>query len=97
MPPEPPALPFPPELAPPDSSMVPPSSTPVLQLIPPTITKTHARTIPETFDREVVLARALELDGKIEPGRPIRLLGFRAEMSMPEEARKGHTPTRSGW
>lgn len=63
----------------------------------PFFTKTYAKRIPETFDREVVLARALELVGKIEQGRPVRLLGFRAEMSMPEEARKGHTPTRSGW
>ena len=63
----------------------------------PFFTKTYAKRIPETFDRGVVLARALELAGKVEPDRPIRLLGFRAEMSMPDEARKGHTPTRSGW
>ncbi|WP_299168117.1 DNA polymerase IV [uncultured Arthrobacter sp.] len=63
----------------------------------PFFTKTYARRIAETFDREDVLAQALNLVGKIEPERPIRLLGFRAEMSMPEEARKGHTPTRSGW
>lgn len=63
----------------------------------PFFTKTYARRIAETFDREDVLAQALALVGKIEPERPIRLLGFRAEMAMPEEARKGHTPTRSGW
>ncbi|WP_354227470.1 DNA polymerase IV [Arthrobacter bambusae] len=63
----------------------------------PFFTKTYARKIPETFDREEVLAQALDLTGKMEPDRPIRLLGLRAEMSMPEEARKGHTPTRSGW
>ncbi|WP_197412814.1 DNA polymerase IV [Arthrobacter sp. EpRS71] len=63
----------------------------------PFFTKTYARKIPESFDREEVLAQALELTAKIEPDRPIRLLGLRAEMSMPEEARKGHTPTRSGW
>jgi DNA polymerase-4 len=63
----------------------------------PFFTKTYARRIPETFERETVLAAALALFGKVEPGRPIRLLGFRAEMAMPEEARKGHTPTRSGW
>lgn len=63
----------------------------------PFFTKTYAKRIPETFDRDVVLSRGLDLVRKIEPGRPIRLLGFRAEMSMPEEARKGHTPTRSGW
>ncbi|MCQ1954511.1 DNA polymerase IV [Arthrobacter sp. zg-Y238] len=63
----------------------------------PFTTKTHARKIPETFDREDVLARALDLSGAIEPGRPIRLLGLRAEMAMPDDARKGHTPTRGGW
>ncbi|GAA3285347.1 DNA polymerase IV [Paenarthrobacter aurescens] len=63
----------------------------------PFLTKTYARKIPESFNREEVLAQALELTGKIEPDRPIRLLGLRAEMPMPEEARKGHTPTRSGW
>ena len=63
----------------------------------PFFTKTYARKIPETFDRDEVLAQALDLTSKIEPDRPIRLLGLRAEMAMPEEARKGHTPTRSGW
>ena len=63
----------------------------------PFLTKTYARKIPESFDREEVLAQALKLSAKIEPDRPIRLLGLRAEMPMPEEARKGHTPTRSGW
>ncbi|WP_455423615.1 DNA polymerase IV [Arthrobacter zhaoxinii] len=63
----------------------------------PFTTKTHARKIPETFDRDDVLARALDLAGAIEPGRPIRLLGLRAEMAMPDDARKGHTPTRGGW
>jgi DNA polymerase-4 len=63
----------------------------------PFFTKTYARKIPETFDRGEVLTQALDLTAKIEPDRPIRLLGLRAEMSMPEEARKGHTPTRGGW
>lgn len=63
----------------------------------PFFTKTYARRIPRTFDRDAVHAHARDLAGKIEPGRPIRLLGFRAEMPMPEDARKGHTPTRSGW
>ncbi|MCH6470025.1 DNA polymerase IV [Sinomonas terrae] len=63
----------------------------------PFVTKTHARKIPETFDRNEILSRALDLAAGIEPGRPIRLLGLRAEMPMPDEARKGHTPTRSGW
>nr|WP_231713813.1 DNA polymerase IV [Arthrobacter sp. zg-Y916] len=63
----------------------------------PFTTKTHARKIPETFDRAEVLARALDLAGAIEAGRPIRLLGLRAEMRMPDDARQGHTPTRGGW
>ncbi|MDQ1582164.1 MAG: polymerase [Microbacteriaceae bacterium] len=63
----------------------------------PFVTKTFAKKVAETFDREAVLAHALELVGKIEPDRPIRLLGLRAEMPMPEDAREGHTPTRSGW
>ena len=63
----------------------------------PFLTKTFTKKIPSTADREVVLARTLELVAKIEPGRPIRLLGVRAEMAMPDDAREGHTPTRSGW
>jgi DNA polymerase-4 len=39
----------------------------------------------------------LDLAAGIEAGRPIRLLGLRAEMAMPDDARKGHTPTRGGW
>ncbi|WP_210507897.1 DNA polymerase IV [Naasia sp. SYSU D00057] len=62
----------------------------------PFLTKTFARKIPVTADPEVVLARALELAAKLE-ARPIRLLGLRAEMTMPDDAREGHTPTRSGW
>lgn len=63
----------------------------------PFTTKTHAKKIPETSDRDEILARALDLAGAIDPGRPIRLLGLRAEMPMPDDARKGHTPTRGGW
>jgi DNA polymerase-4 len=63
----------------------------------PFVTKIFTKKIPETADRQVVLARAMDLVDKIEVERPIRLLGFRAEMSMPEDARNGHTPTRSGW
>lgn len=63
----------------------------------PFFTKTHARKIPETFDRNEVLSRASDLAAAIEVGRPIRLLGLRAEMAMPEDARTGHTPTRGGW
>ena len=63
----------------------------------PFLTKTYATKIPETSDGTEVLARALELTARIEPARPIRLLGLRAEMSMPGDSRKGHTPTRGGW
>ena len=63
----------------------------------PFLTKTFTKRIPSTSDREVVLARTMELVAKIEPGRPIRLLGVRAEMAMPDDARDGHTPTRGGW
>jgi DNA polymerase-4 len=60
-------------------------------------TKIFSKKIALTVDPEVVLAHALGLVGKMEPDRPIRLLGLRAEMPMPEDARAGHTPTRSGW
>ena len=63
----------------------------------PFTTTTFGRKFPATSDPEEVLARALELAARIEPGRPIRLLGLRAEMTMPENSRQGHTPTRSGW
>lgn len=60
-------------------------------------TKIFTKKISVTVDRGVVLAHTLALVGKMEPNRPIRLLGLRAEMPMPEDAREGHTPTRSGW
>ena len=63
----------------------------------PFFTKTFTKKIASTFDRDVVLAKTMELIGKIEPDRPIRLLGIRAEMAMPDDAREGHSPTRSGW
>jgi DNA polymerase-4 len=63
----------------------------------PFVTKTYGRKIPETSDPAEVLASTLDLVTKIEPGRPIRLLGLRAEMAMPDDSRQGHTPTRSGW
>jgi DNA polymerase-4 len=62
----------------------------------PFITKIFTKKIPETTDRGVVLARAMDLVDRLED-RPVRLLGFRAEMTMPEDARDGHTPTRGGW
>jgi DNA polymerase-4 len=60
-------------------------------------TKTFTRRIAETSDRAAVRAEALRMLERIEPGRPVRLLGIRVEMAMPEVSRKGHTPTRSGW
>lgn len=63
----------------------------------PFLTKTFTRRIAETHDRETVTAQAFALLAKIEPDRPVRLLGMRAEMAMPDDAREGHTPTRSGW
>ncbi|ANP72236.1 DNA polymerase IV [Cryobacterium arcticum] len=63
----------------------------------PFTTTTRARRIPATTDETEILARALDLAAEIEPGRPVRLLGLRAEMAMPDDARQGHTPTRGGW
>jgi DNA polymerase-4 len=63
----------------------------------PFMTKVFTKKVPQTSDREVVWDRVMELVARIEPDRPIRLLGLRAEMPMPEDAREGHTPTRGGW
>ena len=63
----------------------------------PFMTKVFTKKVAETSDRDVVWNRVLELVARIEPDRPIRLLGLRAEMPMPEDAREGHTPTRGGW
>ena len=63
----------------------------------PFITKTFTRKVAATFDREAVVAEAMGLVAKIEPDRPVRLLGLRAEMALPDDARQGHTPTRGGW
>ncbi|TFD48921.1 DNA polymerase IV [Cryobacterium frigoriphilum] len=60
-------------------------------------TTTRAHKIPQTSDPNEVLARVLDLAADIEANRPIRLLGVRAEMPMPDDARTGHTPTRGGW
>jgi len=64
----------------------------------PFLTKTFSRKVPASADHGEVLERfrALAAD-RIEPRRPIRLLGLRAEMAMPDDAGDGHTPTRSGW
>ena len=63
----------------------------------PFVTKTFTHKIAETFDPQTVAAEIMGLVAKIEPDRPVRLLGVRAEMAMPGDAREGHTPTRSGW
>ena len=63
----------------------------------PFFTKTFTKKIASTFDRDAVLAGTMALVAKIEPDRAIRLLGVRAEMAMPDDAREGHSPTRSGW
>ncbi|MFG6501872.1 DNA polymerase IV [Microbacterium sp. P05] len=63
----------------------------------PFVTKTFTRKVAETSDRDAVIAAAMVLVDKIDPDRPIRLLGMRAEMAMPDDAREGHTPTRGGW
>ncbi|PWC05097.1 DNA polymerase IV [Agromyces badenianii] len=63
----------------------------------PFITKVFTKKIAETFDRDAALERVLELADRIDPDRPIRLLGLRAEMPMLDDTREGHTPTRSGW
>jgi DNA polymerase IV len=62
----------------------------------PFFTKSYGRKIPTTERLEDVEATALDLVSKVED-RPVRLLGLRAEMTMPEDAREGHTPTRGGW
>lgn len=63
----------------------------------PFLTKTFTKKVPETFDRDAVTAAVMALVDRIEPDRPVRLLGVRAEMAMPDDAREGHTPTRGGW
>ena len=63
----------------------------------PFFTKTFTKKIAATVRSATSCApRCMELVAKIEPDRPIRLLGVRAEMAMPDDAREGHTPTRSG-
>jgi DNA polymerase IV len=61
----------------------------------PFFTKTFSRTLPEpTTDLEVLLAEARALTAKREAGRPIRLLGLRLEMPMPEPDPVERTPIR---
>lgn len=52
----------------------------------PFTTKTFTKRIPESSDRDVVIERARELIARIAPDRPVRLLGIRAEMPLPDEA-----------
>lgn len=63
----------------------------------PFVTKTLVHKIPASLDADRVLAETMKLVGRIEPDRPVRLLGVRAAMALPDDARRGHTPTRSGW
>ncbi|UJP11380.1 DNA polymerase IV [Microbacterium sp. KUDC0406] len=63
----------------------------------PFTTKTFTKRVAATTDRDVVVAKAREMIVRIDHDRPVRLLGMRAEMAMPEDARDGHTPTRGGW
>jgi DNA polymerase-4 len=52
----------------------------------PFFTQTRSRKLPApTSDRDEVVAAAAALGTKVEPGRPIRLLGLRAEMTVPAE------------
>jgi len=52
----------------------------------PFFTQTKARKLPApTHDKEEVVAAALALVDRLEPGREVRLLGVRGEMVMPEE------------
>ncbi|MFG6445920.1 DNA polymerase IV [Microbacterium sp. P06] len=63
----------------------------------PFLTKTFTRKIAPTNDRDLITREEMTLVAKIDPDRPIRLLGVRADMAMPDDAREGHTPTRGGW
>ena len=52
----------------------------------PFFTHTKAKKLAgPTADREVVIAAALALVGRLDPEREVRLLGVRAEMVMPDE------------
>ncbi len=61
----------------------------------PFFTKTFARTLPAvTDDVEVVRSAALVLAGRLDQDREVRLLGLRAEMTMPEPDTAERTPIR---
>lgn len=52
----------------------------------PFVTKVTGRKLPApTVERAEVVGAALDLAGRLEPGREIRLLGVRAEMVMPDD------------
>ncbi|MFF3028412.1 DNA polymerase IV [Microbacterium sp. NPDC057944] len=59
-------------------------------------TKTFGRKLAEpTLDRDQVVAAALELGGTLDRDREVRLLGVRAEMTMPDDADTAErTPVR---
>jgi DNA polymerase-4 len=61
----------------------------------PFFTKTFSRTLPQpTAEPEVVLAETLALVARREAGRPVRLLGLRLEMTMPDPDPAERTPIR---
>jgi DNA polymerase IV len=62
----------------------------------PFVTKAIGHKLPApTRERDDVVAAAVELAGRIEPGREIRLLGVRAEMVMPDDGDPAErTPVR---
>ena len=61
----------------------------------PFFTKTFSRTLPApSTDPELIVSQALALAAKREPDRPIRLLGLRLELTMPEPDDAERTPIR---
>jgi DNA polymerase-4 len=62
----------------------------------PFVTKAVGRKLPApTTARDDVVGAALDLAGRLEPGREVRLLGVRAEMVMPDEGDPAErTPVR---
>ncbi len=62
----------------------------------PFTTRTHSRKLPTpTSDRDEVVRAALDLAGRIDTGRPVRLLGLHAEMTVPPEVEREHrSPVR---
>lgn len=63
----------------------------------PFLTRSLGRTVRATHDRAAVTDVALALAERIEPGRPVRLLGVHAQMELPPGSREGTTPTRAAW